>query len=462
MAEQSRHRLMAILAADAAGYSRLMANDDLATLAALDAARETFRAGVIAAQGRIVDMAGDSVLAAFPSAQGAVVAALRVQADLQATATPLSFRIGVHLGDVIEKSDGTIYGDGVNVAARLQALAAPGCVVVSQAVLDAVGARLSVPTSDLGAQIVKNIPQPVHAHALGTGAATPPAARSQHVRYLPATDGLRLAWAEVGSGSTLVKAANWLTHLEYEWNSPVWKHWIRFFSQHWRFVRYDERGCGMSDWREDGLTLDQWADDLQSVIDAAQPAEPITLIGISQGAATCIRYATRHPDRVERLILYGGFAHGASLRKGILSVDPVFRALVELANFAWASDNWTFRQMFTSRFVPGGSDEQLKWFNDLCLKSTTGQIAARLVQARDAVDVTGLLHEVRTPTLVLHARNDEVVPVEEGRILASEIPGAEFVELDSRNHVLLEAEPAWNNFCDAVLGFLPLSRSRSL
>lgn len=187
MADQARHRLIAVLAADAAGYSRLMADDDLATLAKLDAARETFRASVAATQGRIVDTAGDSVLAAFPSAQGAVAAALQVQATLQAAATPLAFRIGVHLGDVIEKPDGTIYGDGVNVAARLQALAAPGGVVISQAVLDVVGARLSVPTNDLGAQSVKNIPQPVHAHALGIGGAPPAAARPVNALPRPRT-----------------------------------------------------------------------------------------------------------------------------------------------------------------------------------------------------------------------------------------------------------------------------------
>jgi pimeloyl-ACP methyl ester carboxylesterase/DNA-binding CsgD family transcriptional regulator len=275
----------------------------------------------------------------------------------------------------------------------------------------------------------------------------------QRVRYLPATDGLRLAWAEAGGGPTLVKAANWLTHLEYEWDSPVWKHWVRFFSQHWRFVRYDERGCGMSEWNADSLTIEQWTDDLGSVIDVAQPTGKVTLIGISQGAAISVRYAVLHPERVDRLILYGGFAHGASLRKGLLSYDLIFRGLVELAEFAWASDNWTFRQLFTSRFVPGGTDEQLKWFNELCLKSTTGPIAARLAQARDGVDVSALLSEVQVPTLILHARNDELVPFEEGRMLAAGIPGAEFVELDSRNHVLLEAEPAWARFCDAVLSF---------
>jgi len=282
---------------------------------------------------------------------------------------------------------------------------------------------------------------------------TTPSRLRQHVRYVSASDGTRLAWAESGAGPVVVKAANWLTHLEYEWESPVWKHWIQFFSAHSRFVRFDERGCGMSEWHGGPLSLDQWAGDLESVIDAAQPAGPVTLFGISQGVATCIRYAIQHPERVARMILYGGYARGA-LRRGTPATESAHRAMIDLARVAWGKDNPTFRQVFTSRFIPGGSPEQLQWFNDLCLKTTTGEIAAKLFEARSAVDITALLGEVRTPTLVLHARADEPIPIEEGRLLASGIPGAEFVELDSRNHILLEHEPAWQRFKEAVLAFL--------
>jgi pimeloyl-ACP methyl ester carboxylesterase/DNA-binding CsgD family transcriptional regulator len=275
----------------------------------------------------------------------------------------------------------------------------------------------------------------------------------QHVRYVTAFDGTRLAWAEAGSGPTLVKAANWLTHLEYEWQSPVWKHWLQFFSANCRFVRNDERGCGMSAWHGGALSLDQWAEDLATIIDAAQPEGPVTLIGISQGAATCIHYALRHPERVSRLILYGGYAHGA-LKRGPRESVVKHQAMIELARVAWGADNPTFRQVFTSRFIPGGTHEQLEWFNDLCLKTTTGEIAARLFEARAQMDIAASLGGVRAPTLVLHARGDEVVPVDEGRLLASGIPGAEFVELDSRNHILLAHEPAWQRFKEAVLSFL--------
>jgi pimeloyl-ACP methyl ester carboxylesterase/DNA-binding CsgD family transcriptional regulator len=280
-----------------------------------------------------------------------------------------------------------------------------------------------------------------------------PLAIRQHIRYVGASDGTRLAWAESGDGPVLVKAANWLTHLEYEWESPVWKHWIRFFSAHCRFVRYDERGCGMTGAQLGALSVPQWADDLELVIDAARPDGPVALLGISQGGAACIQYAIRHPERVSRMILYGGYARGA-LRRDRPDAARAYQAMVDLARWAWGSDNPTFRQIFTSRFIPGGTHEQLQWFNELCLKTTSGEIAATLLEARAVMDVSALLPEVRTPTLVLHAREDAVVPIEEGRLLATGIRGAEFVELDSRNHVLLEHEPAWQRFCEAVLAFL--------
>jgi len=276
----------------------------------------------------------------------------------------------------------------------------------------------------------------------------------QQIRFAKASDGMQLAWARSGEGPTLVKAANWLTHLEYEWRSPVWKHWLEFFSRHFHFVRYDERGCGMSGWRpECELTLDRWAADLGSVIDAAEPEGPVILLGISQGAATCVRYAVEHPERVARMVLYGGYAHGASTR-GTPETQAAYRAMVELARVAWGKDNPTFRQVFTSRFIPGGSAEQLQWFNDLCLKTTSADVVSRLMTARSVVNVEALLPQVRTPTLVLHARDDEVIPVAEGRFLAGAIPNAEFVELDSRNHILLEHESAWSRFQEAVLAFL--------
>jgi pimeloyl-ACP methyl ester carboxylesterase/DNA-binding CsgD family transcriptional regulator len=274
----------------------------------------------------------------------------------------------------------------------------------------------------------------------------------QRIRYVRASDGVQLAWADASSGPVLVKAANWLTHLEDEWDSPVWSHWIRFLCRHFRLVRYDERGCGMSDWEADDLSLERRVEDLETVIAAAGLKEPFAILGISQGGATCVAFAVRHPELVSHLVLYGAYARGMA-RRGDPEAARTYQAIIDLARFGWGQDNPAFRQVFTSRFIPGGTDEQIGWFNDLCRKTTSPRMAAALMESRAAVDAVSYLERVRTPTLVLHARDDQVVPLAEGRLIASGIPGAQFVELDSKNHILLENEPAWERFRSAVLEF---------
>jgi len=250
----------------------------------------------------------------------------------------------------------------------------------------------------------------------------------------------------------LVKAANWLSHLKYDLESPVWRHWIEFLTERFQLIRYDERGSGMSDWEVADVSPARWGEDLEAVIEASDPGEQFVLLGISQGAATAVTYAVRHPERVSRLILYGGYARGWAHRP---ESDGYRRwnATLELARLGWGNDNPVFRQLFTAQFVPGASAEQIGWFNDLCQRTTTPQIATRLLAARGELNVRELLPLVRTPTLVLHARYDEVVPFDAGRHLAAEIPNAEFVQLDSRNHVLLAEESAWDSFKAAVLAF---------
>jgi pimeloyl-ACP methyl ester carboxylesterase len=259
----------------------------------------------------------------------------------------------------------------------------------------------------------------------------------QRIRYLRTRDGVQLAWAEAGEGTPLVKAANWLTHLQFEWQSPVWRHWVHFFASHFRFIRYDERGCGMSDWDSvalsPALSMDRWVDDLESVIDTAQPEDPFALLGISHGAATCIGYAARHPERVSRMILYGGYARGYSHR-GDPGAEREYQAIIELFQRGWGRENPAFRQVFTSRFIPEATPEQLEWFNDLCEKTTSPEVAGELLHMRSRLNVVDLLEQIRVPTLVIHAREDGVVPLAEGRLLAARIPGAEFVELESKNH----------------------------
>jgi pimeloyl-ACP methyl ester carboxylesterase/DNA-binding CsgD family transcriptional regulator len=265
-------------------------------------------------------------------------------------------------------------------------------------------------------------------------------------------DGTAIAWAEVGSGPALVKASNWLTHLEYDAESPIWRHWIRFFAERYRFVRYDERGCGMSERNVAELSVDRSAEDLESVIDAAKPKAPFVLLGISQGGAAAIRYAVAHPEQISHLVLYGAYTLGRA-KQGNRQVEEDARARIALTRSGWGQNNPVYRQLFTSRFVPGASDEQIRWFNDLCRVTATADMAARIMDFRMNVDETEWLPRVSVPTLVLHARGDEAVSPAQSRLIAARIPGAQLVELESRNHILLDSEPAWARFKQEVLSF---------
>lgn len=274
----------------------------------------------------------------------------------------------------------------------------------------------------------------------------------QVVRYCSAKDGTRLAWSAVGDGFPLVKTANWLNHIEFDWRSPVWRHWLRELTRENCLVRYDERGNGLSDWDAVNLSLDAFVDDLESVVDAAG-VERFDLLGISQGAPVAIAYSLRHPGRIRRMVLLGGYARGWRLR--LTGEDLIRRqSMVTLSRTGWGSDTTAFHQMFTSLFIPGGTPEQLGWWNELQRASTSPENAERLQEALGEIDVSAMLSSVKVPTLVAHAARDHVIPIEAGRELAENIEGAKFVELDSENHVLLEHEPAWPEFTRAVRSFL--------
>jgi pimeloyl-ACP methyl ester carboxylesterase len=356
---------------------------------------------------------------------------------------------------VILEEDGDLYGDGVNVAARIQALAAPGGVYVSGGVYDQVRGKLPVGYDFLGEQRVKNIEEPVRVYRVRRDAAAPdpahPPGRQQRIRFATASDGARLAYAVAGRGPPLVKAANWLNHLEFDWHSPVWRHWMEALTADRCLVRYDERGTGVSDWAVEDISFEAFVRDLEAVVDAAG-LERFVLLGISQGCAVSAAYAVRHPERVSHLVLYGGYAKGWLKRS--LPERERREALETLMRQGWGQDNPAFRQVYTSLFIPEASSEQMRWFNDLQRASASPENAIRILRAVGDIDVRPLLPRIRTPTLVLHCRGDAVVPFEEGRELAALIPGADFVPLEGRNHLLLEWEPAWPRFLSEVQSFL--------
>ena len=273
----------------------------------------------------------------------------------------------------------------------------------------------------------------------------------QEIRFCTAPDGVRLAYATSGEGYPLVKSANWLNHLQYDWESPIWRHLFRELSRGQHLVRYDERGNGMSDWDPADVSFEAWVSDLETVVDAAG-LDRFALFGISQGGAVSIAYATRHPERVSHLILLGAWARGWGKR------DPielrVREAMLTLMRDGWGQENPAFRQVWTSRFVPDGTQEQQRWYNELQRVTASPANAVRLSMTSRDVDVSSLLPAISVPTLVLHARGDAAAPFELGRELALKIPGAQFVPLESRNHLLLEEEPAFHVFLTEVRRFL--------
>lgn len=283
--------------------------------------------------------------------------------------------------------------------------------------------------------------------------APPPApALHQEVQFCRSGDGVRLAWARVGSGPPIVKTGNWLNHIEYDWESPVWSHMLHWLARGRTLIRYDARGNGLSDWDVSEISFDAFVRDLEAVVDAAG-LDRFTLFGASQGCAFSIAYAVKYPERVDKLVLYGGFARGRRLR-GTAADREQAEAMLTLMRTGWGQDNPAFRQFFTSLFVPGGTPEQMEWFNELQRKTTSAENAVKLRLVSDYMDVVDLLPRVRTPTLVLHCRDDAVQPFEEGRFIAAGIPGARFVGLDGRNHLILEADPGWPRLQQEVESFL--------
>jgi pimeloyl-ACP methyl ester carboxylesterase/DNA-binding CsgD family transcriptional regulator len=273
----------------------------------------------------------------------------------------------------------------------------------------------------------------------------------QEIRFCVAPDGVRLAWAKHGAGPPIVRAGTWLTHLEFDVGSPVWRHWLEGLGERHTLVRYDERGCGLSDRDVEEFSLEHSVTDLEAVVDATG-FERFTLLGISQGAAAAVAYAVRHPERIERIVLYGGYIHGRGRRDAM--ERRRMEALISVIGAGWEDPDPAFRRVFTMRFLPEGTEQQMAWYDELQHRSTTAETAARIYQARSAIDISDLAPRVTAQTLVVHATGDRAVPFHEGRLLASMIPNARLVPLESINHILLPDEPAWSQFLAEVHDFL--------
>jgi len=460
-------KLAAIMYADVAGYSRLTGADEEGTHKILATYLDAITEIINNRSGHVLLYAGDAVLAEFDSVVVALNCALEIQSKLveENEALPanlkVEFRIGINLGDVIVDR-GELYGDGVNIAARLEALSQPGGICISSNVYDQVEGKINVVFEDIGLQEVKNIDRSVHAYFVNPvavkqeeSATNVTADLHQEIKFCTAADGVQIAYSTVGEGPPLFKTANWLNHLEFDWESPVWRHVLHALAQNHCLIRYDQRGNGLSDWEVEDISFEAWVQDMEAVADAAG-FERFPLLGVSQGCSVAIDYAVRHPERVSHLVLYGGYMRGRSHRNSPAQSQQE-EALIGLIRSGWGQDNPAFRQVFTSLMVPGGTPEQMDWFNELQRNTTTPENAIRIRYAQNNLDVSEQASQVTVPTLVLHVREDAIVPFEEGRRMAATIPGAKFVALEGRNHLILDNEPAWPRFLEEIQTFLATS-----
>ena len=457
-------RLAAILAADVAGYSRLTGADEEGTHAALKAHRhELIEPKIAEHHGRIVKTTGDGALVEFASAVNSVRCAVDIQKAMVERNVDIpqgrrvAFRIGINVGDIIVEDD-DIYGDGVNIAARLEGLAETGGICISRQAYEQIEGKLSLTCRSLGPQKLKNIPKPVEVYAIdfdGSHATGPvdPDIMKLKVNYCRAPDGVRLAYATVGQGPPLVKTANWMNHVEYDWESAVHRFFFIALARDFKLLRYDARGNGLSDWDVEDVSLDAWVSDLETVVDAAG-LDRFPLFAMSQGCAISVAFAVRHPERVSHLVFYGGFARGAYRRaKNELELQKA-KALATLIRTGWGEETPVFRQLFSSLFMPGATQEQLQKFAERQRKTTTAESAYRYFEITRNLDVSDLLGKVTVPTLVMHKRDDQIQPFEAGRELAAGIPGARFVALQGQNHIPLEQDPETERMLEEIKLFL--------
>jgi class 3 adenylate cyclase/pimeloyl-ACP methyl ester carboxylesterase len=465
---QGGRRLAAILAADVAGYSRLMGEDEEGTLSRLKSLRTEIWDGTLKKyRGRLVKTTGDGFLVEFSSAVNAVASAVEIQRAMAERNSDcpvdkrIDFRVGINLGEVID-DDEDIFGDGVNIAARLESIAEKGGVCISRPVLDQIEGRIDdLPIRELGRQRLKNIKRLIEVYSINPHDNVSASQRflaeselRQDVRYCTAPDGVRLAYATVGSGPPILRSAHWMSHLEYEWELPVHRHLYLGLAKRSTFIRYDARGNGMSDWDVGDITLDTWVSDMETVADAAG-LNRFVLFGFSQGCAVSIAYAAKHPERVSHLILYGGFAAGPNKRSNMSAQDRERQAaMIKLMQLGWGGDDPTFRQLFTSSMTPTATREQQDAFNELQRLSASPECAVRYMQTVANLDVRSLLSSINVPTLVLHTREDQRVPIALGRELAAGIPNARFVGLPGRDHLPLEQSPGLPVLFEEIERFL--------
>ena len=464
-------KLTVILHCDVVGSTALVTKDERLAHVRIQNAFNRFSEIISAHDGITHELRGDALLAEFERVSDAVTAALSFQASNTVFNQSLKddirpdVRIGIALGEVVI-ADSTLTGTGVVLAQRLEQLASVGNVVIQGAVKEAIPHRLPFEYEFLGEQSLKGFDEPVRAFAVklieGESLSAPEApkisvseiglANQSPVQYCSSPDGVSIAHTKVGAGYPLVAVGSWMTHLEEDWANPMWAHYLSNLAQDFTVIRYDQRGNGMSDWDNVDISFDRMVDDLKAVIDCYD-YEKVALFGPSQAASVSIAYAQQYPEKVSHLILYGAYARGRCKRGNPEDIEES-KSLVTLIRQSWGRDNPVVRQMITSLFMPDATQEEASWFNEFQKTCGPGENIARFREMFDDIDISHLLANVRFPTLVVHCVGDSVAPLSEGKLIASRIPGAKFVTLNSRSHMVFKNDPEFPRLLHSVRDFL--------
>lgn len=460
-----------ILHCDVVGSTALVMKDERV---AHDRIQDTFKRlsnTILSYGGKTHELRGDALLAEFERASDAITAALSFQVSNTVYNQNLNddirpdVRIGIALGEVVV-ADSTLTGAGVVLAQRLEQLADAGKIVIQGAVKEAIPNRLPFEYEFLGEQMLKGFEEPIRAFKVGLIEGqnlSPPDALTTSepdiglgdqspVQYCSSVDGVSIAHAQVGKGPPVFFAGSWMSHLEEDWNNPGWRPYLSNLAKDFTVIRYDQRGNGMSDWDNVDISFEKMVDDLEAVIECYEH-EKITLFGASQAAAVSVAYAIKYPERVSKLILFGGYPRGRCQR-GDPESAAESEALVTLIRQSWGRDNPLIRQTMTSLFMPNASQEETSWFNEFQKTCGPGENIARFREMFDDIDIVHMLGDVSVPTLVVHCVGDSVAPLSEGKLLASRIPGAKFVTLNSKSHMVFENDPEWPRLLNSVCDFL--------
>jgi class 3 adenylate cyclase/pimeloyl-ACP methyl ester carboxylesterase len=459
----SKRRLSAILALDVVGYSGMMQRDAAGLLAALNAIfRSVVTPAVAAAEGRVVKLLGDGALIEFPAAAHALRCAVQIQQELRRpdspylSPEPIKLRAGLHAGDVVVEGD-DIFGDGVNIAARLQSAAQPGGILASRIFCDLAGSDIPVRLRREGAHSFKGIAQPIEVLSVDftdpeVAARRASMAQAQEIRFCTSKDNVRLAWTVNGDGPTVVKAPNWIGHLELDWRNPGLAPITTAIAEQWRLVRFDARGNGVSDWDLEEFSFDHLVDDLERVFDAAE-VERAPILAISQGCATAAAFAARRPERVSAIVMIGGFPVGRAKRRSPKDRERA-KAMRAMMAAGWDDDYPSLRDLLAQIIIPGASEEERRQYAEDMREMISPENLGRYRDVIDNLDVTQLLPNVTAPCLVVHCRGDRMQPIEQGRMLAAGLPDSRFIAYDSVNHLVPENDPVWPLLERDVLAFL--------